>query len=312
VRVLVFGAGVIGRIYAGRLIEAGHEVSLLCRTQTAADIEANGIMLRRNGRLAEVVHPRVLSHQSDAGSFDVALVAVRRDQVTDALPLLRHIQCETIVSLIDLPLGLDELSDALGRQRYVPAFPGVAGTIDRHGVVDYLEVRQQPTTIGWSPHAPVASALFSSAGFPTATTRDMAAWLKTHAVFISAFESSILHHNGDVVALARDAREMHDLVLAVREGLRTLQAIDVPVLPTAIRVIFLAMPIWFATRYWSRALAGPLGVLGMAPHSLASRETELPALQVDVRMMLKERPTPLLDAIFAGAVGRLPAKKRVA
>ena len=311
-RVLVFGAGVIGRIYAGRLIEAGHQVSLVCRARTAANIEANGIVLRRNGTVAEVVRPPVFSRVSDAGSFDVALVAIRRDQVREALPLLRLIQSDTIVSLIDLPLGLDELSVALGRERYVPAFPGVGGSIGRDGVVDYLEVKQQPTTIGWSPHPPVATALFSSAGFATATTRDMTAWLKTHAVFISAFESSIVHCGGDVVALANDRVAVRDLVLAVREGFRGLHSIDVPVLPTALRVVFLTMPAWFGIRYWGRALAGPLGALGMAQHSQASRGTELPALQDDVRTILEGHPTPLLDAIFDGALGSLPAKKRLA
>jgi 2-dehydropantoate 2-reductase len=311
-RVLVFGAGVIGRIYAGRLLAAGYQVTMLCRGSAAAEIAAHGIVLRRNGALAEPVRPRIVTAASAAGEVDVALIAIRRDQVSAALPALQLIQAHTIISLIDLPLGLHELSDALGAGRYVPAFPGVAGAIEPSGIVDYLEVKQQPTTVGLAPQTPIALALLASAGFATATSADMAAWLKTHAVFISAFESSIVRYGGDVVALANDRFAVRDLVLAVREGFRGLHSIDVPVLPTALRVIFLTMPAWFGTRYWARALAGPLGGLGMAPHSQASRATELPALQDDVRTILNGHPTPLLEAIFDGALGRLPAKKRLA
>ena len=44
-RILVLGAGVIGSIYAGRLLEAGHEVVLLARGARLADLQAHGLIL---------------------------------------------------------------------------------------------------------------------------------------------------------------------------------------------------------------------------------------------------------------------------
>jgi 2-dehydropantoate 2-reductase len=300
-KVLVFGAGVIGQIYAARLSAAGHLVTLVCRKSTGTRLRTTGIILSRNGVIGTPVLPKIVAHAAEAGLVDVALIAIRRDQVAAALPELRRIRATTVVSLIDLPLGIEQLADELGSERFVPAFPGVAGVQRSDGVVEYLEVDQQPTTIGRASRGPWATALFRSGQFATIVSTDMAAWLQTHAIFITAFESAIVGSPTGLAALAANSSALRSLVLGVREGLNALHERNVPVLPTSVRVIFLLMPVWFATRYWARALAGPLGILGMAPHSLASRETELPALQNDVRVILRGRSTPRLDAIFATA-----------
>src|SRR5471030_2897055 len=109
-KVLVFGAGVIGQIYAGRLSAAGHTVTLVCRKSTAARLEATGIILCRNGVIGTPVFPKIVAHADDAGLVDVALIAIRRDQVIAAIPELRRIRATTVVSLIDLPLGIEELA----------------------------------------------------------------------------------------------------------------------------------------------------------------------------------------------------------
>jgi 2-dehydropantoate 2-reductase len=301
-KVLVFGAGVIGRIYAGRLLAAGHDVSVVCRSPTAEGLALHGIVLARNGGAATTSRPRILDDMVDAGTFDFALVAIRRDQVRAAMPELRQIRAGTIVSLIDLPRGVDELFSVFGGAHFVPAFPGVAGTIRADGVVDYLEVSQQPTTIGFASRSDAATGLFHSAGFATAHSPDMRAWLQTHAIFLSAFESAIVASPNGAAGLGANRVAMRNLVLAVREGLRALEAGDVPTLPLSVRAIFLAMPVWFAVRYWSRQLEGPLGVLGMQPHSIASRRTELPALQRDVRAILHGHPMPRLDSIFLASL----------
>jgi 2-dehydropantoate 2-reductase len=43
--ILVYGAGVIGSVYAARLQEAGYNVSLLARGQRAASLRTQGILL---------------------------------------------------------------------------------------------------------------------------------------------------------------------------------------------------------------------------------------------------------------------------
>ena len=59
-RTLVVGAGVIGSVYAGKLLEAGHEVVLLARGRRLSDLQAYGLVLEdaESGRRTELRCPR--------------------------------------------------------------------------------------------------------------------------------------------------------------------------------------------------------------------------------------------------------------
>jgi ketopantoate reductase len=46
-RILVFGAGVIGSVYAGKLLQAGHHVVLLARGRRLRDLRARGLVLEK-------------------------------------------------------------------------------------------------------------------------------------------------------------------------------------------------------------------------------------------------------------------------
>ncbi|GAA4381234.1 ketopantoate reductase family protein [Paeniglutamicibacter cryotolerans] len=304
-RVLVFGAGVIGRIYAARLAATGHQVSILARGAKAEQLRESGITLQRGHTAAEAIYPAVLETPQEAGEFDVAFVAIRRDQVGDALADIATVRARIIVSLVNLPLGLAGFGAAVGSERFIPGFPGVAGSLDRKGTLHYLELAQQPTILGnvGGPAGGVeeVGGLLRSAGMKFRTAEDMATWMQSHAVFISAFESAIVATPGGVVSLAADRKATRNAVAAVREGLRALEARGTRAAPAAVRLIFLSLPLWFATAYWRRQLAGDLGRLGLEPHAVATRHTELTQLQDDVLQLMAGTPTPRLDALFNAA-----------
>ncbi len=44
-RILVFGAGVIGSVYAGNLLRAGHQVTVLARGRRLSDLTSSGLVL---------------------------------------------------------------------------------------------------------------------------------------------------------------------------------------------------------------------------------------------------------------------------
>lgn len=297
-RILVFGAGVIGRIYAARLSAAGHEVSVLSRGATAGRLRQGGVHLAREGAADIRATPHVLETLAGAGRFDLALVAVRLDQLEAALDPLASLDAGAVASFVNLPLGTDLLLRTIGAEAFVPAFPGVAGRLDEDGTVRYIQVAQQPTVIGPGHAGDVAKAALRSAGFPLAATANMDAWLKTHAVFIAAFESALAAASGDAISLASDRAAVSELVRAVRDGLTKLHGLGVPILPAALRIIFLRMPHWFATRYWAKQLAGDLGTLALAPHAVASQHSELPVLQEGVRSLLGGAAPERLERLF--------------
>ncbi|GAB3120705.1 hypothetical protein GCM10027056_07760 [Glaciibacter psychrotolerans] len=288
----------IGRIYATRLLSAGHDVSILSRGAALDEIRTQGIRLVRGGVEDLRGFPRVVEAAAEAGRTDLVFVAVRLDQVDAALRSLGALDADAVASLINLPLGTDRLLKTIGADRFVPAFPGVAGRLDDQGTVHYVQVVQQPTIVGPGRASDTVVSALKSAGFPVAMPKDMDAWLATHAIFISAFESALAAVSGDSHALASDSHAVRGLVLAVREGFTALRSRGVSITPAALRIIFQTMPAQFATHYWSRQLDGELGRLALAPHTIASRHSELPVLQRDVRSLLGGAVPPRLERLF--------------
>lgn len=99
VRILVIGACVIGSVYAGKLLEAGHEVVLLARGRRLADLQASGLILEeaQSGQRTALSAAAVAA-LDPADRYDLVLVPVRAVQLTSTLPLLTGMRdCSDVV-----------------------------------------------------------------------------------------------------------------------------------------------------------------------------------------------------------------------
>jgi 2-dehydropantoate 2-reductase len=296
-KVLIYGAGIIGQVYGGRLAQAGHEVSLLARAAAARSLTERGIRLRTGGETAQYF-PAVVTGIPRDEAFDVIFVCVRQDQLTSVLPELAGAVGGLRVFLLNHCTGLGEIRDLIGPDRVLFGFPGVGGRRMSDGTVEYAEIRQQHTTL--EPDGMVAGML-RRAGFAVDVCNDMDGWLKTHAVFITAIGAAILAAGGDSAKLAADRARVNDMVTAVAEGFGALTRRGITVGPRPLRLIFTFVPRFAAVRYWQAQLRGPTGTLEIAPHIRATRATEFAVLAADVRELVAcYGPTPHLDSLLAG------------
>jgi 2-dehydropantoate 2-reductase len=88
-RILVYGAGAVGSFNAARLAEGGHDVTLLARGRRLLELQEHGVVLEnvRSGQrtVATVSLTEALGPED---AYDLVLVAMRRHQVSAALPAL--------------------------------------------------------------------------------------------------------------------------------------------------------------------------------------------------------------------------------
>jgi 2-dehydropantoate 2-reductase len=298
-KVLIYGAGVIGQIFGGRLARAGHDVSVLARGERARSLADNGITLHQDGESFHV-SPLVLTVVPPESHYDVVLVTVRRDQVAEVVPAVARVAAERIVFTLNQFADLEELRARTGQDRTLFGFPGVAGYHSAEATVTYLEIPQQRTTIERrGGREQMVVDLFRSAGLPVEVSADMFGWLATHAVFVAAVGSAVLAAGGDSAALAADRARVAEMVAAVGEGFRALSRLHITVTPTPLRMIFTVVPRFIAVPYWQKQLRGPTGTVGIAPHMRATRFTELATLVADIRRLLAAQgPTPRLEKLF--------------
>ena len=199
--ILVYGAGVIGSVYAARLQEAGHNVSLLARGQRAISLRTHGIQLEdaSTGRRT-TTQVSVVEHLAPTDSYDVVLVTVRLDQLDSILPILAaNHEIPTLLFLLNNPAGMRQF-EQLDPQRVVPGFPAVGG-VRKGDVVHYIALRQVPTMLGEAdghvtPRLRQLSAIFKQAGFTVDLSSDMQAWLKTNAIMDKGIIAAVMKTGG--------------------------------------------------------------------------------------------------------------------
>lgn len=237
-RILVYGAGNIGSLYAGLLSCAGHDVSILARGARLAAIAEAGIVLedsatgeRTTGRV------RPIAELKTDDTYDLILVAMGREHVLDVLPVLAENRTESVLFFGNNAAGPGALVEALGASRVLLGFPGAAG-IPSDGAVRYLILKKadQPTTLGEldgseSPRLQAIASALKSAGFPVAVSQHMDAWLKTHAAEVLPTAYALYMADGDAERLARTRDALVLMARGIREGYQVLRAAGIPIVP---------------------------------------------------------------------------------
>jgi len=290
--ILICGAGVIGSLYAARLREAGHRITVLARGSRLADIRLHGLVIEDivTGRQS-TVPVETTERLLPGDQYDVTIITVRLDQLPSLMPdLAANRLIPTMLFMLNNPIGSSKLSDLIGANRVLLGFPGAGGTRDGY-VVRYAMIAQQPTTLGeWDGRRTERilriADQFRAAGFPTKVSRNMDAWLKAHAFFVTAISGAIYLSGGDCIRLSKDNETLGLMADGVREGFTVVRALGLPVAPFPLKVLFCWLPKRFAVWYWRRFFASPMGDYVFGRHS-RSASPEMRILAQDCKTLIE-------------------------
>ncbi|MFC7559099.1 ketopantoate reductase family protein [Paenibacillus farraposensis] len=125
-RLLIFGAGVIGSVYALRFAQYGLDVTVLARGKRLDELKKNGLRYNDNGTIKQIPI-KTIDKLEDDDVYDYIFVPVRYDQVESALTVIKNNQSKTIVTLTNT-MGYDHWLEIVG-DRLLPGFPGAGGDI---------------------------------------------------------------------------------------------------------------------------------------------------------------------------------------
>ncbi len=123
-RILIFGAGVVGSIYALRFAQSGLDVTLLARGERLKSIKNDGLRYNDNGVINHI-SINVIEKLEDNDIYDFIFVPVRYDQAESALSAIKNNHSKTIITLTNT-MGYDRWLEIVG-DRLLPGFPGAGG-----------------------------------------------------------------------------------------------------------------------------------------------------------------------------------------
>ncbi|MDF9839652.1 MULTISPECIES: 2-dehydropantoate 2-reductase N-terminal domain-containing protein [Paenibacillus] len=238
---LIYGAGVIGSIFAGKLASVGYNVTVLARNQRYEDMTANGIILQNAySDRKEVSKVRVIDHLEPSDVYDYILVIMQKTQVNSVLPYLAKNQSENIVFVVNNPLGYDEWLKCIGQKRLMIGFPAAGGEL-KNGVVNYFIGRGiarafQTTTFGeldgkTTSRLTALVKAFNRSHIPTVTSSNMDAWQKTHVALVTSIANALYIHKSNNYALSKSTKDIQLMIQGIKEGFQVIEALGYKVTP---------------------------------------------------------------------------------
>ncbi len=140
-RVLVLGAGGTGGYFGGRLFEAGRDVTFLVRPRRAAQLRADGLVLRSPHGDAMLRVPTV--ERATAG-YDLVLLSNKAYDLDSAMEAVAPAvgAGAAVLPVINGMRHMDALDARFGAERVMGGWCGISSTLDADGTVRQLTKTQ--------------------------------------------------------------------------------------------------------------------------------------------------------------------------
>ena len=189
-RILNYGAGVIGSLYAVLFAETGYDTSIYARGKRLEFLKKNGLLYKKNQNIRRA-EATILGELSDNDAYDFILLTVRENQLYEALAELKNNKSNTIVTMVNSLDSYKKWEDIVGKGRILPAFPGAGGSINYDGILDAALTPRliQPTTFAEisgnkSERTKQFSEILRHAHIPYQKVTDMHLWQLCHLAMV--------------------------------------------------------------------------------------------------------------------------------
>ena len=228
-RILVYGAGVLGCNLAHDLYCAKKDVTILARNAWAENIKQKGLVIKH---LLRTTRDRinVVTQLNKEDVYDVIFVVMQYSQIKDVLPILKENKSKTII-FVGNNLKALEYEQELPDKRVLFAFYAACG---RREATRVRSMALGKITIGQAKgkcDCEMIEAVFEDSGIKVRKMKDMDSWLKTHAAFILPLAYACYYTNGNLKKLKKEKELLNTLIDAVREGYEVVEEAGFSIVP---------------------------------------------------------------------------------
>lgn len=282
-KILVFGAGVLGCNLARNLFRAGKDVTLLARGNWANEIKTNGLKIKnRFSPCMSVSRIRVATELKPEDSYDVIFAVVRYTQIEAILDTLRASRAKTIL-FVGNNVRATQTAALLPEKNVLFAFTSAAGRRESDHV-DSVDLRK--ITVGPLRDAPSQEALiqdlFSGTKYKVIYEPNMEDYLLCHAAFVLPAAFACYKTDGSLKKLKKDSAFLNRLIDANIEGYRAIRKAGHEILPKEDQAFEGAAYRKTCFRFFKLMCATFLGKLCVSDHAMNAAD-EMNALNRDMK-----------------------------
>ena len=231
-KILVFGAGVLGCNLAKNLFRAGNDVTLLARGSWGEEIQKNGLRIKSkfSPRMTVIPIP-VVTELKPEDTYDAIFVVVRYTQIETMIGALQANGTKNIV-FVGNNARAAETAALLPGKNVMFAFTIAAGHRESDHVAS-IDLRK--ITIGQLRAAPSNEALigqiFAGTKYKIAYEPNMGDYLLCHAAFVIPAAFACYKTDGDLKKLKGNTAYLSRVIDASIEGYRAIRDAGHEILP---------------------------------------------------------------------------------
>ena len=287
-RILVFGAGVLGCNLARNLFRAGKDVTLLARGRWAEEIRTNGLQIKDKFSFRmSVSRIPVVTELKPEDRYDVIFAVLRCTQLDTILETLRENQTKNIV-FVGNNVRAEALAADLPEKNVLFAFASSAGHRERDHVAS---VDLKKITIGQLASAPSNEALigriFEGTKYKVAYEPNMGDYLLCHAAFVLPAAFACYKTDGDLKKLKGNTAYLSRMIDANIEGYRAIRSAGHTILPKEDTDFESAAYRKTCLRFFKLICATSLGKICVSDHAMNAVD-EMSALDRDLKRFFEE------------------------
>jgi glyoxylase-like metal-dependent hydrolase (beta-lactamase superfamily II)/ketopantoate reductase len=287
-RILIYGAGVIGSNLAADFFKGKKDTVILARNDRAKNLMQDGLqiqgMIPRKKRTYKI---KVAEELRGHDTFDAIFVTVRYTQIEKILPSLQKNSCRNII-FVGNNVNCTELAERLHGKNVLFAFSYSAGRRENGKVVS---VNMKKIVIGGlkgkNPDKKFIRGIFSGTKIRVKIQPDMEDYLLCHAAFVVPVSFACYFAGGNLKKIQRDKKILNQVIFAATDGFRAIKKSGRKILPESDEN--------FETKKWRRTVyaflkimcATPLGKICAADHAMNATE-EMSALASDFENFMKK------------------------
>lgn len=283
-KILIFGAGVLGCNLANNLYRAEKDVTLLARGAWAEEIRGNGLRIKNSiSRRMTTSRIPVAAELSPEDTYDVIFVAVRYTQIETVREALRESRAETII-FVGNNARASETAALLPEKNVLFAFTNAAGHREKE-YVDSVDLRK--ITIGPLRGAPSQEKriqeILAGTKYKVTYEPNMGDYLLCHAAFVLPAVFACYKTDGNLKKLKKDNAYLNRMIDANIEGYRAIQSAGHEILPDADKEFEGAAYRKTCFRFFKLMCATVLGKICASDHAMNAVD-EMSALNRDMKV----------------------------